>query len=62
MSEELDGIEVFVAVADEKGFRAAGERLRVSGSAVSQTLHRAGSATSLAAPSASTCPLPRRTS
>ena len=40
MSDELDGIEVFVAVADAKGFRAAGERLRVSGSAVSQALRR----------------------
>lgn len=40
MSEELDGIEVFVAVAEAKGFRAAGERLRVSGSAVSQTLRK----------------------
>ena len=40
MSEELDGIEVFVAVAEAKGFRAAGERLAVSGSAVSQALRR----------------------
>jgi DNA-binding transcriptional LysR family regulator len=40
MHDELDGIEVFVAVAEAKGFRAAGERLRVSGSAVSQALRR----------------------
>jgi DNA-binding transcriptional LysR family regulator len=36
----LDGVEVFVAVAEAKGFRAAGERLGVSGSAVSQALRR----------------------
>jgi DNA-binding transcriptional LysR family regulator len=40
MSDELDGIEVFVAVAEAKGFRAAGDRLGVSGSAVSQALRR----------------------
>lgn len=40
MSDELDGIEMFVAVAEAKGFRAAGERLAVSGSAVSQALRR----------------------
>jgi DNA-binding transcriptional LysR family regulator len=40
MSDELDGIEVFVAVAEARGFRAAGERLGVSGSAVSQALRR----------------------
>jgi DNA-binding transcriptional LysR family regulator len=40
MSDELDGIKVFVAVAQAKGFRAAGERLGVSGSAVSQALRR----------------------
>jgi DNA-binding transcriptional LysR family regulator len=40
MSDELDGIEVFVAVAEAKGFRAAGERLGVSGSAISQALRR----------------------
>ena len=40
MSDELDGIEVFVAVAEAKGFRAAGQRLGVSGSAVSQALRR----------------------
>jgi DNA-binding transcriptional LysR family regulator len=33
-------MEVFVAVAEAKGFRAAGERLNVSGSAVSQALQR----------------------
>jgi DNA-binding transcriptional LysR family regulator len=36
----LDGMAVFVAVAEAKGFRAAGERLGVSGSAVSQTLRK----------------------
>lgn len=40
MLDELDGIELFVAVAEAKGFRAAGERLGVSGSAVSQALRR----------------------
>jgi DNA-binding transcriptional LysR family regulator len=40
MSDALDGIEVFVAVAEAKGFRAAGERLGVSGSAISQALRR----------------------
>ena len=40
MSDDLDGIEVFVAVAEAKGFRAAGARLGVSGSAVSQALRR----------------------
>jgi DNA-binding transcriptional LysR family regulator len=40
MSDGLDGIEVFVAVAEAKGFRAAGERLGISGSAVSQALRR----------------------
>jgi len=40
MSAELDGIEVFVAVAEAKGFRSAGQRLGVSGSAVSQALRR----------------------
>ena len=40
MSDQLDGIEVFVAVAEAKGFRAAGGRLGVSGSAVSQALRR----------------------
>lgn len=40
MSDALDGIEVFVAVAEAKGFRAGGERLGVSGSAVSQAMRR----------------------
>lgn len=40
MSDELDGMAVFVAVAEAKGFRAAGDRLGVSGSAVSQALRR----------------------
>jgi DNA-binding transcriptional LysR family regulator len=40
MLNDLDGLEMFVAVAEAKGFRAAGERLGVSGSAVSQSLRR----------------------
>ena len=40
MTDELDGMAVFVAVADTKGFRAAGDRLGVSGSAVSQAMRR----------------------
>jgi len=40
MPDDLDGMVVFVAVAEAKGFRAAGERLGVSGSAVSQALRR----------------------
>lgn len=40
MSDELDGMTTFVAVAEAKGFRAAGERLGVSHSAVSQALRR----------------------
>ena len=40
MEFSLDGMVVFVAVAETKGFRAAGERLGVSGSAVSQALRR----------------------
>jgi DNA-binding transcriptional LysR family regulator len=40
MTDSLDGMAVFVAVAEAKGFRAAGERLGVSGSAVSQSLRR----------------------
>jgi DNA-binding transcriptional LysR family regulator len=40
MNDDLDGIATFVAVAEEKGFRAAGTRLGVSGSAVSQALRR----------------------
>jgi DNA-binding transcriptional LysR family regulator len=40
MADELDGMAVFVAVAEAKGFRTAGARLGVSGSAVSQALRR----------------------
>jgi DNA-binding transcriptional LysR family regulator len=40
MPDDLDGMAVFVAVAEAKGFRAAGERLGVTGSAVSQSLRR----------------------
>ena len=40
MADELDGMTTFVAVAETQGFRAAGERLGVSHSAVSQTLRR----------------------
>lgn len=40
MADELDGMATFVAVAETKGFRAAGERLGVSHSAVSQTVRR----------------------
>lgn len=40
MANELDGMTTFVAVAEMKGFRAAGERLAVSHSAVSQSLRR----------------------
>jgi DNA-binding transcriptional LysR family regulator len=40
MMEDLDGLTMFVAVADARGFRAAGARLGVSGSAVSQAIRR----------------------
>ena len=40
MADELDGMATFVAVAEAKGFRAAGQRLGVSHSAVSQALRR----------------------
>ncbi len=40
MSDELDGMATFMAVAEAKGFRAAGERLGLSHSAVSQSLRR----------------------
>ena len=40
MPEDLNAMAVFVAVADVRGFRAAGERLGVSASAVSQTLRK----------------------
>ncbi len=36
MADDLDGMVVFVAVAETSGFRAAGQRLHVSSSAVSQ--------------------------
>lgn len=40
MVDDLDGMSMFVAVAEAKGFRAAGARLGVSGSAVSQAIRR----------------------
>ena len=40
MADEIDGMAFFVAVAEARGFRAAGARLGVSGSAVSQALRR----------------------
>jgi DNA-binding transcriptional LysR family regulator len=40
MPQNLDEMAVFVAVVEARGFRAAGERLGISGSAVSQTLRR----------------------
>src|SRR4051812_22700725 len=40
MSEDLNAMAVFAAVAETKGFRAAGDRLGVSASAVSQTLRK----------------------
>ena len=40
MAADLDGLSTFVAVAEAKGFRAAGERLGISHSAVSQALRR----------------------
>jgi DNA-binding transcriptional LysR family regulator len=40
MNSHLDGIEMFVAVVEAKGFRAAGKQLGVSGAAVSQALRR----------------------
>lgn len=40
MVDELDGMATFVAVAEAKGFRAAGTRLGMSHAAVSQTLRR----------------------
>lgn len=40
MSDALEAIPVFVAVAEEQGFRAAGKRLGVTGSAVSHALRR----------------------
>lgn len=40
MLNDLDGLEVFVAVAEAKGFRAAGDKIGISGSAVSQSLRK----------------------
>ena len=40
MPEDLNAMAVFAAVAEARGFRAAGERLGVSASAVSQTLRK----------------------
>jgi len=40
MREALDGLDIFVAVAEAHGFRAAGDRLGITGSAVSQALRR----------------------
>lgn len=40
MPDDLNAMAVFVAVADAKGFRAAGDRLGVSASAVSQSLRK----------------------
>jgi DNA-binding transcriptional LysR family regulator len=40
MPEDLDAIAVFASVAEAKGFRAAGDRLGVTASAVSQAVSR----------------------
>ena len=40
MNEDLNAMAVFAAVAEARGFRAAGQRLGVSASAVSQTLRK----------------------
>jgi DNA-binding transcriptional LysR family regulator len=40
MIDDLDGMAVFVTVAEAKGFRAAGDRLGVTASAVSQAIRR----------------------
>lgn len=40
MKEDLNAMVVFAAVAEARGFRAAGERLGVSASAVSQSLRK----------------------
>lgn len=40
MSDDLEGMTVFAAVAESKSLREAGERLGVSGSAVSQALRK----------------------
>jgi DNA-binding transcriptional LysR family regulator len=40
MAEDLNAMAVFAAVAEARGFRAAGERLGISASAVSQALRK----------------------
>src|SRR5687767_5856242 len=40
MADDFEGISVFLAVAEAKNFRVAGERLGVTRSAVSQALQR----------------------
>lgn len=40
MSDELEGMATFVAVAETRGFRAAAKRLGITGSAVSQAIRR----------------------
>src|SRR5690349_20072976 len=40
MADDLNAMSVFVTVAEAGGFRAAGERLGVSASAVSQSIRR----------------------
>jgi DNA-binding transcriptional LysR family regulator len=40
MADDLNAMAVFAAVADARGFRAAGDRLGVSASAVSQSLRK----------------------
>lgn len=40
MTDDLDGISMFLAVVEAKGFRAAGQRLGVSGSALSEAVRR----------------------
>jgi DNA-binding transcriptional LysR family regulator len=40
MADDLNAMAVFAAVAEATGFRAAGQRLGVSASAVSQALRK----------------------
>jgi DNA-binding transcriptional LysR family regulator len=40
MTDSLDGMAMFAAVAETRGFRAAGDRLGVTGSAVSQGIRK----------------------
>ena len=40
MAEDLNAMAMFVAVAEARGFRAAGDRLGVTASAVSQALRK----------------------